>query len=310
MPWKKGNRLLLIREQEAPPDIKKVYEEIKESLGLSYVGAIFQVYAAIPRFLPLHWNHLRPIVQGGPFFGLCDRLRADAYTRAHNYFDIPDLCGKLHDLNFSPGAKEELSDTVEQFYFGDPLFLLIAVAQQQAFEGAVGSASQDAPAFDHPVFSKKPVLVDDQSASPEVIKIFEEMKRDLGLPIVVSDFRAIARWPDFLRSYWALLHPLLSSPLYQECQYGVRETAWNLARELPGPYELTVAQMTEAGMKEDDIASVVRLTQAFTRGFSGSLLNIALAKIGVEGGNHPEMKAVQEGETTAPQPSGNPIRAA
>ena len=309
MPWKKGNRLRLIREQEAPPEILAIYDEIKKAFGLRYVSVIFQAYAGFPHFLQLHWDRLRSIVNSRSFFDLADRLRADAYTRAHNYFDIPDLCASIQALSFSSGAKDELTDTIEQFYYANPLCLMVVVAQQQAFEGQVGTVIPQTREPDHPDFERKPILVDDESASPEIAKVFEEMKRDFG-PMVVSDFRAIARWPDFLRAYWSLLHPLLTSPLYQECQYGTRETAWNLARELPGPFELSVAQMTEAGMTEDDIASVVRLTQAFTRGLSGSVLNIAIAKIGLEGGNHPKLELPDEQRTQTPQAPGSPIKAA
>ncbi len=307
MPWKKGNRLHLIREQEAAPEIRSIYQEIRESLGLPYVSVVFQAYAGFPQFLRLHWDRLRNVVLSRRFFELCDRLRADSYTRAHNYFQIPDLCARIQELSFSSGAKAELADTVEQFYYANSLYLMIAVAQQQAFEGQVGSSLQ-AAVSNHPTFERKPVLVEDESASPEITKVFEEIKRDFGIPTVISDFRALARWPDFLRTYWTLLHPLLSSPLYQECQYGVCETAWSLARELPGPFELTVSQMTEAGMTEDDIASVVRLTQAFTRGLAGSALNIAIAKIGIEGGNNPKVEE-EHGFGTS-QTSDTPTRAA
>lgn len=311
MPWKKGNRLRLIREQEAPPETQAIYQEIKEALGLRYVSVIFQAYAGFPQFLRLHWERLKPAVTTRRFFALADRLRADAYTRAHNYFDIPDLCARIQALSFSSGAKDELTDTIEQFYYANPLYLMIVVAQQQAFEGQVGAPLPPTPDSLHPEFERKPVLVEDESASPEIIKIFEEMKRDFGVPMVISDFRAIARWPDFLRAYWDMLHPLLASPLYQECQYGIRETAWSLARELPGPFELSVGQMTEAGMTEDDIASVVRLTQAFTRGLSGSVLNISVAKIGLEGGNHPKLEQEQpEAQPSHHEPDGSPIKAA
>ena len=52
--------------------------------------------------------------------------------------------------------------------------------------------------------------------------------------------------------------------------------------------------MTAAGMGEDDVASVVRLTQAFTRSLSSSLLNISIAKIGIEGGNHVQTVAKEK----------------
>lgn len=306
MPWKKGNKIQLVREQDASPEIRAIYNELKEALGLNYVSVLYQAYAGFPRFLNLHWERLRGIVNSGQFFELAERLRADAYTRGHNYFEIPDLCARIQDLSFSPGAKQELSEAIEQFFYADPLFLMVSVAQQQAFEGPVGTVSDSSPPVFHPRFERKPIFVGDESASSEISNIFEEMKRDYGIPTVISDFRALARWPDFLRSYWSLLHPLLSSPLYQECQYGIRETAWSLAKELPGAFELTIAQMTEAGISEDDIASIVRLTQAFTRGLSGMTLNIAIAKIGVEGGNQPRGAEHQ----TQTSPPSSPSQAA
>lgn len=295
MPWKIGNRLRLVREHEASPEIRTIFEEIKRSLGLPYVPIIYQAYARLPLFLAAHWQRFQPVINSRNFFDVADRLRADAYTRAHNYFDIPDLCERVQDMSFSSGTKEELTETIEQFYYVDPILLLISAAQQQAFEGATGVSTPASPPV-HSEFKTKPVFVDDESASPEVSKVFEESKKSLGLPAVMSDFRALARWPDFLRSYWKLLEPFLASPLYQECQYGGLETAWALARELPGPFELTVSQMTDAGMHEDDIASVVRLTQAFTRGLSGSVLNISIAKIGLEGGNHARQSSEKEAE--------------
>jgi hypothetical protein len=303
MPWKMGNRLRLVREQDASPDIRAIFEEIKQTIGLPYIPIIYQAYASLPLFLVAHWERFRPVISSRNFFELGDRLRADAYTRAHNYFDIPDLCEQVQELRFSSGAKEELTETFEQFYYADPLLLLISAAQQQAFEGPTGSATVSSLPV-HPEFKTKPVFVDDESASPQVSKIFEETKKSLGLPVVISDVRALARWPGFLHSYWKLLEPLLASPLYQECQFGGLETAWAHARELPGPFELTVSQMTDAGMREDDIASVVRLTQAFTRGLSGSVLNISIAKIGLEGGNHSRQSSEEETEQ-ATKPAGH-----
>lgn len=306
MPWKKGNKVQLVREQDAPPEVAAIYNETKDAFGLKYVSAVHQAYAGFPHFLALHWDRVQRVVSSRAFFQLADRLRADAYTRAHNYFEIPDLCARIQALSFSSGAKNELSDVIEQFFYADPLLLLVTVAQQQAFEGPVGSATDPSGAVFHPEFERKPILVTDESASPEISKVFEEMKRDYGIPTVISDFRGLARWPDFLRAYWKLLHPLLTSPLYQECQYGIRESAWSLAKELPGPFELTVAQMTEAGMTEDNIASVVRLTDAFTRGFSGMTLNMAIAKIGLEGGNQQRVGEAEKEE----RPSSSPTQAA
>jgi hypothetical protein len=288
MPWKKGNRLHAVSEPNAQPEIRAIYADIRQKLGIPHVHLIFQVYAAYPGFLALHWKLFGPIVDSGEFFHLAERLRADAYTRAHNYFEIVNLSPRLDALHFSDGLKQEMTDVIELFVYSDPLLLLISAAQQQAFDGAIGTGR---PAMLPPVpgrFTTQPVFVDEQSAEPDTRRIFEEIRQASGLPTVSHDFQALARFPDFLRIYWDFLQPLLASPLYRECQHGIHESAWTLARELPGTIELTLEQMTAAGMQEDDVASIVRITQAFTRGLSGSLLNIVVAKISTEGGNQVE----------------------
>jgi len=289
MPWKKGNRLHVVSEREAPPEIRAIYGEIQQYLGTPFVSQLFQVYASYPRFLAAHWKMLRPVVDSGEFFRLAERLRADAYTRACNYFDIVNFCPQLESYHFSEGAKHELNQVIDLFNYLDPLLLLIAAAQQQAFDGVVGNGRVPQLPSQRSDFEIRPVLVDEESAEPDPRRIFDEIKQTSGLPFVTQEIRALARWPDFLRVYWNFLHPLLASPIYSECSFGIQESAWSLVKELPGSMELPLEHMTSAGMSEDDIASVVRLTQAFNRGLSSALLNISIAKIGMEGGNRVEL---------------------
>jgi len=49
--------------------------------------------------------------------------------------------------------------------------------------------------------------------------------------------------------------------------------------------ELSVDQLLEAGMKEEDISSVARILDLFVRNLSGMVINVAIAKIALEGGN-------------------------
>jgi hypothetical protein len=294
MPWKKGNRLRAVSEQDASPEVYSVYAEIMQKLGVPRVNVLFQVYASYPGFLELHWKLFGPIVESGEFFQLAERLRADAYTRAHNYFVIANLRPQLDALHFTEGAKQELAGLIDLFAYNDPLLLLISAAQQQAFDGVIGTGHLALLPPTPGYFEKRPVLLEEESTEPDVRRVFEEFRQVYGLSMVSQDFRALARWPDFLRVYWELLQPLLASPLYRECQFGIHESAWTLARELPGTLELTLDQMTAAGMSEDDVASVVRLTQAFTRSLSSSLLNISIAKIGIEGGNHVQTVAKEK----------------
>ena len=46
---------------------------------------------------------------------------------------------------------------------------------------------------------------------------------------------------------------LLNLAIYESSHYALQETALALARELPGPIEITIGAMVEAGMSDEDI---------------------------------------------------------
>jgi hypothetical protein len=148
----------------------------------------------------------------------------------------------------------------------------------------VGRLSPVHPAS-HSVYQKKPVLVEEESAPSPTKKIFEEIKRTLNVPVVNTDYRALARWPDFLRDYWALLKAMAQSPLYKEHCQAIRLSAVALVQEFPQPFELTVAQLQDAGLSDADVEAAVRITEVFVRILGGLVLNVAVAKIGLEGGS-------------------------
>ena len=296
MPWRKGNRLRVIPEDAADDPTRLIFADIRETLGLPLLRTFFPALAAYPQFLQLHWKMIKPVAQTCEFFACADRLRADAYTRAHNYLRIPDLCARLEESRFSAGARQELTAAIELFHYRNPLLLLIFSAQMQALEGPVGQQRPLTPVTAHPVFGQCPVLVEEEKASAPVRHRYDEIRRVLELPYVNAEYEAMARFPAFLNIYWELIKSLLPSPLYQECQYGMRDTAWNLVRELPGPLELPLEQLTDAGMRQDEIASIARILQLFVKNLGGLLIDVAIANIALEGGN----------VATPPKPSAKP----
>jgi hypothetical protein len=302
MPWRKGNKLKVVAESEAQGRILEIFEDLRQTLGLPHVNRLYRAYAVYPEFLELHWRALKPVLETQEFFRLADRLRADAYTRMHNYFEIPDLCLPLAELKVSGAARQELSYATELFHYSDPILLLIAAIQMQAFDSRTGQEREPTPA-QHPVFRERATLIDEEVASPNIRRIYDDMKRVLGIPFINMAYTAFARWPDFLTQYWEVLKTIVQSPIYVESVHGVRDTAWALAREIPRPVELTVSQLLDAGIGEDDVGTLVRLTEVFVKTLTGLVLNVALAKIGLEGGN------VSRQETPA-QGASHPERAA
>lgn len=285
MPQNRKRRLPLVRESEASGRTLEIYQEIKTALGVPHVNLVFQAYGAQPRFLDVMWRSWRPVLEAGEFFREADRLRAEAYTRVHNYFLVPDLAAKIREIQFTPGAQHELAEVVELFHYNNPPLLLIAAGQLQAFEDDGAHAHRAKAPAEHPVFAEKPVKVTEDDAPAPIRKIYEEMKRVLGVSFINTDYQALARFPDYLNLYWESLKPVVLSPLYIETQRAMRESALALASELPDAPQLSLEGIQEAGLQYEEINAAIRVTEDFLELLSGLVLNIAFAKISIEGGN-------------------------
>src|SRR4051794_14651534 len=129
MPWRKGNRLRLVSEMQADEATRQIFSEIKRALGVPKLQLFYPALAEYPTFLRLHWEAVRRLAASLELASAADRLRADAYTRAHNYFHIPDLSAHARLKPDDPGDLVAVAD----FYHGvEPLFLLLACYQMQA----------------------------------------------------------------------------------------------------------------------------------------------------------------------------------
>ncbi len=309
MRWKRGQRLKLVSESDAPSPACAILREVRESLGVPVVPMLYQAYAAFPAFLELHWEAFRPAVASRQFFLLGSRLAAESYTRAHNYFEIrglPHPAAGAQDPALLP-----VSQVLDYYQYLDPLLLLIAASQMQAFEGPVGQPLSNAEAARHPEFKVAPALVYDAQASPEVQRSWNDRKRLFELAFVPNEHRALACFPDFYIQYWAALKPLMQSPVYADCQYRLADSALEMANELPARVETEVSQLLDAGLADEQVTSLMRINEAFMGALTGLALDITFARIGCEGGSpaepRPHKGPVGESQTRS---TGSPIRAA
>lgn len=279
MRWKRGNRLKLVCESDAPPRTREILGQVRESLGLPVVPVLYEAYAAFPSFLEAHWEAFRPVLQSRQFFQLGARLAAESYTRAHNYFDMCAL-----PRQEAPSATAlAVTQVLDYYQYLDPLLLLIATAQMQAFEGPIGSDSLPEPAS-HPVFTIPPALLHDAQATSGVQRMWDERRRVLELAFISDEHRALACWPDFYGQYWTTLKRLLQSPVYADCQYRLGESAWTMAEEFPVRVETGVPQLIDTGLDAEELASLARINEALMQALTGLVLDITFARIGWEGG--------------------------
>lgn len=283
MNWKK-HKLLLLSEAAARGHTAEIYDEIKEALGIPRVNMMFQVLASFPEFFDLFWRALKPVVETQEFFSFSNRLSAEAYTRMHNYFPVPDLQRKLKELEFSPGAQNELHQVAELYHYNYSILLLVNAALVQAFDNPGKPQGRGATPAYHPVFAAKPILVEEEAAPAPTRKIYDDIKRTMNTPFLNTSYLNFGRWPDFLQAYWESLKPLVRTPLYEQHRLAMRESALAFASELPEPLQLSAEQLEDAGVPERDVNTVIQLADLFLELLSKQILNTAFAKIGLEDG--------------------------
>jgi hypothetical protein len=290
MAWKR-QKLRLVPEAEAQGEVLEIYSEIKQALGLPYINPMFQALGAYPKFFRIFWDALRGDVETGEFFSLARRIAAESYTRVHNYLNVPDLSRRVNELGFSPGAQEELRDVIDLYLYNNSVLLLIAAAEMQGFENpSAVSRPASAPA-EHPTHPERPILVDEQNAPPETRRIYDDIKKTMGSPFLNTSYINFGRFPDFLREYWSALKPVMLSPIYEQNRMAVHNSALGLAGELPSPLQLSPTQLEEAGVATNDLSDIIQIAEFFLTQLSKQLLNIAFAKISLEGGVHSTVAA-------------------
>lgn len=308
MRWKRGNKLRLVSEEDAPLRTREIFQDVRHSLGLPSVPVLYRAYAAFPQFLQLHWQAFRPVIQSRQFFTLGARLAAESYTRAHNYFEIAALTTYESRPELPP--KLPISQVLDYYQYLDPLLLLISAAQMRAFEGPVGENGNPEPAS-HPDFPVSPCLLDQEQVSPSVQRIWDERRRILEAAFVSDEHRALACWPDFYGEYWLVLKTLLQSPVYADCQYRLGESALALVAELPVRVETSISQLLEAGMGGEELSSLARINEAFMQAMTGLVLDVTFARVGCDGGTHAQSALQKEpGRAGRKKKAGSPTRAA
>jgi len=296
MIWKKGHAVQLVPLSQATGRVLDVYHDVQRVFGVPHISSFFQFLGNYPRFLDRYWSAVKPIGQSQAFFSCAQRLRADAYSQIRTDFQIPDLKAEVNRQKFSPGACEELRDCINFFCYSVPISLLLASFLSRSFETAAGSAAIPLTPAPAPKPHRRIVMVEEDSASPAVNAIFADIRHSTDADVVHTVYRAFARWPDFLNSYWNAVKPIAISEHFRQCEGAVREEALHITSELPGP-----VQFSASDLNETEAGSLLQITDMFVHSLSAALLNVRLARIAIEGGCVHTQLATEDSTTELPK---------
>jgi hypothetical protein len=275
--------LYLVKPEAADPPVRRIYDDTRRTLHVPWIGALFQAYALYPDYLEMAWNEPRPVL-GTPQFAAdaaalgnaADQTVARFYTPSYSSRDVAAM-----NLNL-PAIRE----TIDAFHTGNPKLLLVATALQRAFEeGPVGGAGgtgwprpsgEPGEAEEERAEWATVEMVDDDEASEAVKMLYADIKATLGLPLVNSDYRAMALWPDYLTLAWRDIKAHLHTADYET---EVRRLA-GLAREGVDRFAVPVWATREAaqraGVPADQLDNLGAILRLFAGLLPGLILNVAM----------------------------------
>lgn len=119
------------------------------------------------------------------------------------------------------------------------------------------------------------VLMEAHHAEEPTRALYEDIKEELRLPLVNTDYRALARWPTYFTSACHVLRPHVRTPDYELAVTAIHDLMVELSAKLPNPNGLTSTELRQATMDDgalDDICRTVELLQWL---LPGLMLNVA-----------------------------------
>jgi len=257
-----AENIRLIEEDQAQGRVHDIYYDIRRTMGTPLVGDIFRAFAAFPPFLEVVWWEIKPLIGGAVFEGLADRLRAHALACSRQHLYMPDHSKALAARGLDEAEVARIRDVVEVFYETDPRLLAIAtIVHESLTTGPVGATVRRHTGYRaNPPLVAAPLKLASPAAAPGQVRIvFDDVKLTLGLPVVPSAFRALARWPDYLQMAWEDVKGQARTAEFRRHVDEIRDIAVAGLRELPRPVRVDATTVRGAGVRQEQLSQVYEL---------------------------------------------------
>jgi hypothetical protein len=272
-----------VSEQQASGELAALYLGIKRTLRVPLVNLLYRVWAN-EGSLPLLWQVARPNLQTIDFENKADSLRTEAVENIAYDVEVPAQSSRMSALNLSSTDIEAIRRELDVFHYINPKLLLHCALLKRAlglwgYHGTGQSLGQVEPGIPSEM-PKEIVMTDPQSATPEMRQIFDEIRNRLKLRAINSAYRALAKWPNYLRLAWMDLRQYHESHYYGLHEKNLRHYAAGLVNGLPHSARITAEDAKRAGI---DRAKLVELVDPFLELLPGLILNISFLKIALDG---------------------------
>ncbi|MCL5957944.1 MAG: halocarboxylic acid dehydrogenase DehI family protein [Chloroflexi bacterium] len=269
----------LVEPNYAPAEVREIYQDVQNVLGVPWVPALFQGYAIYPPFLELIWRRMRTLAQTDQFLEDALDIAEEACQRMSQIYKPGYHGGSVFEGGPEHGVREQICHTLRAFEYGNPQLFILQAALTRALEGEVIEGrripSTAQRRGESPFRWLCVHLVGETEAQPKTRRIYADIRQTLGVPLVNSDYRALARWPDYLAVAWNDLKPLISSEAYRREQNELAEKAILALDRFAHPFWLSAEDYCSLGLSETDVTNIRDVAGVFWGLLPGLILNVA-----------------------------------
>jgi hypothetical protein len=256
----------LYEPDELTPELRRLYNDIRNSFDLPFVPSIFKACAGVPEYLKVMWNDLGPVARSREFqaagLALEELIRSLAISDGLRFSDQQRV---LAEQKFSPDDIEQLAGIVNIFMRTLPRMALFVRLMQRGYSGGQpGRVSSGKPvsALSRLITLHVP---NERDAGLRVWLIYNDIKKSTGSTHVLSVLRAVSPFPGYLASVWVEAKKVMREDSFQLSRERIDKRALALITGLPVRDHRTAKQVTFAQWKdiEETVDGFARLLPQF-----------------------------------------------
>lgn len=242
------------------------YDETKALFQVPWMGVVTMSFSHYPNFYKALLAGLGDVANTQEFVAAEEELCGVADVAGAQL--VPSsLVSELKDSGYSDAELDDIRAVAEIFRTGNMPYIMIATIARILLEGGTLDANQQQSLGPRPTSNAdlSPLtLMEMHHADQPLQDTYDRIKSTLGLPLVNTDYRGLARWPSYFTKAWTSLEPHITSEKYEPLVVSVHDAAERLVRALPASTNFNALALREAAEQDgslDEVLSVVRLFQ-------------------------------------------------
>lgn len=221
-------------EHEVPPEIRRMYANIRTAFDLPFVPTVLKLCAGIPQYLKVVWKDLESVVCSREFETASRAFHEVAHSTAvSGGWTFSDQPGVLAADKFSNADIRVIGGMIGLFARATAQTGLFARLMQRGYSGGQKgrvTKSRQVAALAQMLRVHVP---NEREAGLRVWLIYSDIKKTTGAKNVLGIYRTLSPFPSYLASAWLDSKRLLADPSFITAHEELNRRARALLTGLP-----------------------------------------------------------------------------